>query len=191
MLVPLHSPWFRAGMRLRTHLLLLLSLVTLAALSPARGETVTLVATSTVAVQDAFSETVTLAAGDVAEVKYASPVNAPTLRVVIATKSFDLTPLPLGGSAPLCNPVIAGPATLRAVVNASVGTTHLVTLAITRGGAQATPAAPVVVPENANHSVRILVEASTDLITWTDATPGLYASNTVRRFFRIRGVVEP
>ena len=44
----------------------------------------------------------------------------------------------------------------------------------------------VVVPSNANGDVDVLLEQSTDMITWTQCLPGTYNASTQKRFFRVR-----
>jgi hypothetical protein len=46
----------------------------------------------------------------------------------------------------------------------------------------------VVVPSNAVGDVDVLLEQSTDMITWTQCLPGTYNASTVKRFFRVRAV---
>ena len=46
----------------------------------------------------------------------------------------------------------------------------------------------VVIPEDAAGPVSIVLESSTDLVTWVAANPGTYGSSTSRRFFRVRAV---
>ena len=48
----------------------------------------------------------------------------------------------------------------------------------------------VVIPTDATGPVQILMESSTDLITWTAASPGTYGSSTTKRFFRVRAVQQ-
>jgi hypothetical protein len=48
--------------------------------------------------------------------------------------------------------------------------------------------ASVVVPENATGDVDVLLEQSTDMITWTQCLPGAYNASTQKRFFRVRAV---
>lgn len=48
----------------------------------------------------------------------------------------------------------------------------------------------VVIPEDASGPVEIILESSTDLVNWSLANPGTYASSTQRRFFRVRAVVQ-
>lgn len=56
--------------------------------------------------------------------------------------------------------------------------------------AVATPSSTVVVPADVAGPVDIILESSTDLITWTAATPGSYGSSTSKRFFRVRAVAQ-
>jgi|GEM_PF-1655040 len=53
-----------------------------------------------------------------------------------------------------------------------------------------TPSTAVVIPADAAGPVQIILESSTDLTTWTAATPGSYASSTSRRFFRVRAITQ-
>jgi hypothetical protein len=48
--------------------------------------------------------------------------------------------------------------------------------------------ASVVVPANATGDVDVLLEQSTDMITWTQCLPGTYNASTQKRFFRVRAV---
>jgi len=55
----------------------------------------------------------------------------------------------------------------------------------------ATPANAVVIPEDATGQYQVILESSTDLITWTAANPGNYGGSTEKRFFRTRIVKLP
>ncbi len=44
----------------------------------------------------------------------------------------------------------------------------------------------VVIPADAGGPVTVILESSTDMITWTAATPGSYGTSTTKRFFRLR-----
>jgi len=50
------------------------------------------------------------------------------------------------------------------------------------------PTSAVVVPANATGDVDVLLEQSTDMITWTQCLPGTYNASTQKRFFRVRAV---
>jgi hypothetical protein len=54
--------------------------------------------------------------------------------------------------------------------------------------AQIIPSASVVVPANATGDVDVLLEQSTDMITWSQCLPGTYNASTQKRFFRVRAV---
>ena len=55
-------------------------------------------------------------------------------------------------------------------------------------GLSGVPLAAVVVPSNATGDVDVLLEQSTDMITWTQCLPGTYNASTQKRFFRVRAV---
>ncbi len=50
------------------------------------------------------------------------------------------------------------------------------------------PSNAVVIPADAGGPVQVLLESSTDLITWNSALPGTYGTSTTNRFFRVRTV---
>ena len=101
---------------------------------------------------------------------------------------------------------VRGPATITAeakgALNASNPARALVTIKVLTeaeylsGGVSiqpstSVPSNSVVIPEDATGPVTILLESSTDLITWTSALPGSYGQSTVKRFFRVRAVANP
>jgi len=51
-----------------------------------------------------------------------------------------------------------------------------------------TPTSAVVIPTDATGPVNVILESSTDLVTWTAANPGTYGASTTKRFFRVRAV---
>ena len=53
-----------------------------------------------------------------------------------------------------------------------------------------TPTSAVVIPTDATGSVNVILESSTDLVTWTAANPGTYGASTTKRFFRVRAVSQ-
>jgi hypothetical protein len=81
-------------------------------------------------------------------------------------------------------PVVAGPATLRLTGSGSSGS--FCTLKITRTNDLFTPSNAVVIPDDGGGPVQIVLESSTDLITWTAANPGTYGTGSSKRFFRLR-----
>jgi hypothetical protein len=83
----------------------------------------------------------------------------------------------------------AGPVTITQSV--SGGTSNFVanTYRITNTtSVSAIPSNAVVIPSNASGDVQIVLESSSDLITWTAALPGTYNSSTQNRFFRVRAI---
>lgn len=50
------------------------------------------------------------------------------------------------------------------------------------------PTSAVVIPTDATGPVNVILESSTDLVTWTQAVPGTYGASTAKRFFRVRAV---
>lgn len=49
-----------------------------------------------------------------------------------------------------------------------------------------TPSSSVVIPNDGGGPVTIILESSTDLISWTAANPGTYGTTSSNRFFRVR-----
>ena len=43
-------------------------------------------------------------------------------------------------------------------------------------------------PADGGGDVEIIMESSTDMVTWTEALPGTYGTDTAKRFFRLRAV---
>ena len=82
-------------------------------------------------------------------------------------------------------PVIAGPATLRAV-SADVGYVSLCTLQITKPTSTFVPVNTVVIPNDNGAPVQVILESSTDMIKWNAASPGTYGTSATNRFFRVR-----
>ena len=48
-----------------------------------------------------------------------------------------------------------------------------------------------VIPENAKTNVSVILEQSTDLVSWTIASPGDFSPSTSKRFFRVRTANVP
>jgi hypothetical protein len=99
--------------------------------------------------------------------------------------------------APLFSGSSAAPATIPFEVSGPVTITlnpfqtHIdyavATLEVTRPASPSvTPSNAAVIPVDANGTFNVILESSTDLITWTAANPGDYSGNTVKRFFRTR-----
>lgn len=92
----------------------------------------------------------------------------------------------------ISNPLIfTGPATLSVTTTTGglgvriVTTVHSTSVAASESGM---PSNAVVIPSEVEGLVSIILESSTDLVTWTAATPGNYGASTSNRFFRVRAV---
>ena len=102
---------------------------------------------------------------------------------ISSENSSWLKSLPLAQAFP-----IAGPALI------SVGTSTTYTAVLTyrmkdnTSNTTTTPASAVVIPTDATGPVKIILESSTDLVTWTEANPGTYGASTTKRFYRVRAV---
>jgi hypothetical protein len=142
-----------------------------------------------------YSEPIVLETGDWARIEYNGyilPNGPPALEVQIGTFTFEVPTMhnPLHGDNSV--PVFAGPATIRAKSGARPDAS-LVTFTVQRAGSNANgvPLNSAVIPEDADGQYQVLLESSTDLITWTSAMPGSYGGSTLKRFFRTRIVKVP
>jgi hypothetical protein len=81
-------------------------------------------------------------------------------------------------------PLVAGPAIIRLPGTGS--SVSFCTLKITRANDLFTPSNAVVIPDDGGAPVQIILESSTDLVTWTASNPGSYGTSSSKRFFRIR-----
>ena len=177
-----------------------LALITLCAVPLPAGDSVSLIASRT---SGAASSVITLAEGDLAELTYAylPQGNEPTpqhytIEFERDGQRFTYRPLisPASGSThpTILNPLkIAGPGTVKlltAVQLTSLSAADLATFKITRAGGDpaVTPTNSVVIPNDSTGSYQVILESSTDLITWTTANPGTYSGGTQKRFFRTR-----
>jgi len=171
-------------------------------LSPANaGEHITLTVQSQAA-QSVSSEIITLNQGDTAELVYCSysvddtlgasfvslagtvnnkPFAVPTARVIARNN--------VGNAWDLNRVKIAGPAALRLQIGATTPQrTEFATIEVNRAG---TASAPAGIPEEANSTWQVNLEASSDLVLWTPVPAGSYPGNTPQRFFRVRIVKQP
>jgi hypothetical protein len=171
------------------------------------AQTVTLTATTPASGLTAYSaNSVTLGVGDTASIITGITNNGSSAAAVtIGNTEFNPPVLYYGSpgtsggsSAPVPAPpfTVAGPATIRARVEgygqSTVGRSSLITVVVVRANStpSSAPLNTVVVPENAAGPVSVLLESSTDLLTWTAANPGTYGSATSKRFFRVRAVTQ-
>ncbi len=82
-----------------------------------------------------------------------------------------------------------GPLTITASVTGTSAAFYAIPYRITNSAeVSAVPSNAVVIPADAAGGVQIILESSTDMVTWTAATPGTYGSSTQKRFFRVRAV---
>ena len=58
-------------------------------------------------------------------------------------------------------------------------------------GSATTAKYATVIPENAKTNVDVVLEQSTDLVTWTAVAPGQFAPSAQKRFFRLRSANVP
>lgn len=107
-----------------------------------------------------------------------------------ATLSFAGTNLFQGISTDPKSFIVVGPAalSLTAISNAIVCTYRIFDNTAAVG--QGVPSTAVVIPAASTGPVQIILESSTDLITWTAADAGSYAASTTKRFFRVRAVQQ-
>jgi hypothetical protein len=142
-------------------------------LSSARaGEFFTLIAKKSVP-----SDSITLNAGDTAEVKYVSQ-GAITLVATIQGTNFSCY---CGTGVQVVPVKVAGPASLKVVGQINVD--DFATIEVTRAGTASNATA---IPQEAGTTWQVILEASTDLVNWTPVAPGDYPSASPQRFFRTR-----
>ena len=137
---------------------------------------------------NAKTAVLTLAAGESAKVRFSEASdNSSVAQLEIATGGIVIPATPPNINWPQ---EVAGPATLRLVPYSASPTPaegYLLTLEVTRPASPSvTPSNAAVIPVDANGTFTVILESSTDLITWTAANPGDYSGNTVKRFFRTR-----
>ncbi len=148
------------------------------------------------------NEAIELGNGDFAEILSSYSQNDRAWSGISVTIGGEVVSLPflvwgspgssgLPSPAPISKWVIAGPATLRASATGSSsygGSVSLFTASITRVGESPSqvPMGAVVIPENPLGNYTIIMESSSDMITWTAANPGTYGGSEQKRFFRLR-----
>ena len=121
-----------------------------------------------------LSASISLNAGDTAELKYLNAGNG-----LVAT--FQGRDFPCGAMGANGLPVkVVGPASLKLVSN---GDDNFATIEVTRAGTASNATA---IPQEAGTTWQVILEASTDLVNWTPTAPGDYPSASPQRFFRTR-----
>jgi hypothetical protein len=172
-----------------------------------QAQIVTLMATTPASGLTTYStESVVLAAGDTATI-ISHFAQRSEIAAAVQIGGVEFTPpVFLSGSpgsngsgtpspVPTAGLTIAGPATIRAKAAGADSTSYagrsaFVTVSIARANStpSTAPLNTVVIPESAAGIFSVLLESSTDLITWTAANPGSYGGGTAKRFFRVRVV---
>jgi hypothetical protein len=149
--------------------------------------------------QPTRQQDITVAAGQVFRLLMWAPsnpgpnslkVNDVSVQLVMPPEApYNSSPL---YSSPLYFPsfVVAGPCTVSLVVSSSASLVCSYILESNESIGTTVPSTAVVIPSDASGPVQIILESSTDLITWTAATPGSYGSSTAKRFFRVRAVAQ-
>jgi len=134
-------------------------------------------------------------AGEVFKLLTWSPAwNGPTYLLVDNVQAaITWPPTSTNCPPPVFSPhfVVAGPRTVSLSVsnNQSLVCSYILTSNAEVAGL-AVPSSSVVIPADATGPVQITLESSTDLVTWTAATPGSYGSSTAKRFFRVKAVTQ-
>jgi hypothetical protein len=90
-------------------------------------------------------------------------------------------------------PAVAGPATITLTVAPGPPGVdpNFCTIELVSPSEPIQPSNSVVIPADSGGPVNIILESSTDLITWTAALPGSYGTSTAKRFFRVRAERAP
>jgi hypothetical protein len=189
-------------------IIILRTIAVLAALvysSVLNAQTVTLTVTAPASGTAYSTDGVVLAAGDTATVVSQFSQIPGASAVQIGNAEFSPPPFLTNGSTGIAqakNVTVAGPAIIRAKIysgpnglvdgNNVVGWNAFITVNITRANAtpSVAPLNAVVIPEDAAGSFNVVLESSTDLITWTAANPGAYGGTTTKRFFRVRVIKQ-
>ena len=86
--------------------------------------------------------------------------------------------------------VIAGPATLYARTDSDGLIFTYRKTVIASIATQNVPSQTVAIPENTIAPADVILESSTDLMTWLSAFPGSFAPSELKRFFRLRLVLH-
>lgn len=87
--------------------------------------------------------------------------------------------------------IIQGPATLQIRTTnirspSSQNDISVAVIELTRETPLVQASNTVVIPADSAGPVEIILESSSDLVTWTGAVPGTYGTATTKRFFRLR-----
>lgn len=133
-----------------------------------------------------LTTTYTVPSNVVAQIIYASQPSPGThsISVSVPSSTNSIFFSTVGWSAD--GPIFVGPATIALSHNS----TYLVAFCTIQTspalGSSFTPSSSVVIPNDSGGPVTIILESSTDLVTWTAANPGTYGTSSTNRFFRVR-----
>ena len=86
---------------------------------------------------------------------------------------------------------IVGPATLQCKGHNCMASLKITTAVEIAASSEVKSKYATVVPENAQTNVDVVLEQSTDLVTWTAVAPGQFAPSAQKRFFRLRSANVP
>jgi hypothetical protein len=149
------------------------------------------------------SATVTLNAGDTAQLIFASGGVSQQFRMVatMGNSTFEIPAMQIIGTRPATagevygtNPIkIVGPGSFKMKLGTDTNPgggseKQFATVEVNRAGIDGNPAA---IPLEAGTTWQVILEASTDLVNWTPVAPGDYPSASPQRFFRTRLVKRP
>jgi hypothetical protein len=111
----------------------------------------------------------------------------------IATFSFaDGRQLSCSGGQTYSNHIVLTGVTNVTLAGSSVSpVASIMTFTLTTPTSQSgLPVNTVVIPSDAKGPVQIVLESSSDLVSWTSALPGTYGSTYTNRFFRVRAIAQ-
>ena len=127
--------------------------------------------------------------GQVAKIVSAGFVGSAWVQINIGTNLISLPAFQYGSVTNMPLPlIVAGPAFVSVIPTSGYA---FCTVAIDTPCGSFTPRTAVVIPADSGGPVNIILESSTDLITWNSALPGTYGTSTTNRFFRVRAQRAP
>ena len=130
------------------------------------------------------TDTISVLAGESLEVLAFLP-NRPDSNFNVNGVTFDQL-----AKGNLQNVVIAGPATLFIRIDSGGLIFTYRKTVIASVATQNVPSQTVAIPENTIAPADVILESSTDLMTWISAFPGSFAPSELKRFFRLRLVLH-
>lgn len=128
------------------------------------------------------SHTLTLDAGQTAEYMGTPSESISDWQVCFGTNTTDWITLDTS-----IKTIVEGPALIR-VRDRHLDEACRMYFKITTEDSLVSPSGAVVIPADDGGPVTIVLESSTDLVNWTEGSPGTYGTTTAKRFFRVRAV---